>query len=156
MHQHGVPENRRSARLKNFPAAFQPLHTGDEKDQQKKNSRRISIWTGKKFPTTTVNKRQLWKRQRKKEVFAPTIQPSGSQHKWRLTFPTSSSGTWLPCMPAQLHINYFPYYFHINKFCCFQGDGSVDTCKEGSVPKQIIKKGENKEAEYLRVCRQAQ
>lgn len=69
-------------------------------------------------------------------VFAHTTQPSGS-------------GTWLPRMPAQLHINYFPYYFYINKFCCFQGDGSVDSCQEGSDPKQIMNKGGNKAAENL-------
>lgn len=119
------------------------------KKTSKKNSIKMSIHTGKKFPTTAVNKRQLWKQQRKKEVFAHIIHPSGSQHKWSLTFPTSSSGTWLPCMPAQLHINYFPYYFHINKFCCFQGDGPVDSCKEGSDPKQIMNKRGNKAAENL-------
>lgn len=117
----------------------------------------MSICTGQKFPTTAVNKgRQLWKQQRKKVVFAHTIQLSGSQYKWRLAFPTSSSGTWLPHMPAQLYINYFPYYFHINKFCCFQGDGSVDSYKEGSDLKQIMNKGRNKAADNLRVCGQVQ
>lgn len=134
--------------LKIFLLLYNPF-TSMMKKTSKKKSIKMSICTGKKFPTTAVNKRQLWKQQRKELVFAHTIQPSGSWRKWRLSFPTSSSGTRLPCMPTPLHINYFPYYFHINKFCCFQGDRPVDSCKEGSDLKQILNKRGNKAAENL-------
>lgn len=75
--------------LKIFLLLFNPFTLMMKKTSKKKVHKNEQM----DIPTAAVNKRQLWKQQRKKVVFAHTIQPSGSQHKWRLAFPTSSSGT---------------------------------------------------------------